>query len=295
MKSLFLLFLGMARSAANVGLTFPETNDDNNSSVLRVMTHKLTTSTQKQSIVSRTNMEGMTTPYVLLGGCIPSKLMASNDIIDSTWQTSRTSSDGTVYIIQEADGNIAVRSSDSQEVLCESGIYRTENSYAKYWTILQGDGHLITWLGEPTFKDGHIWETGVIGTSDDGDAYFLGTNCDGGISIYHGSEDYPGPILWTCPTPQWNESPESESPTTSLVTTFCIVADAPYSESERQELETQMRTMNDECEFVVHLGDIRSALAIDDCVQETYTNASLVMRQSPKPVFMVVGGKAIST
>ncbi len=49
--------------------------------------------------------------------------------------------------------------------------------------------------------------------------------------------------------------------------------------------------MDDECEFVAHLGDIRSARNYDTCVKETYTNASFIMKKSQKPVLMMLGGK----
>lgn len=78
---------------------------------------------------------------------------------------------------------------------------------------------------------------------------------------------------------------------TPPVTTFCVVADAPYNKKQRQELLQQAESMLDACEFVVHLGDIRSARNFDTCVRETYTNASLVMSQSRKPVFMTLRGK----
>lgn len=75
------------------------------------------------------------------------------------------------------------------------------------------------------------------------------------------------------------------------VTTFCVVADAPYRYEENLKLTKQVDEMDPECEFVAHLGDIRSARQFDTCVKETYTNASRIMRRSKKPVLMMLGGK----
>jgi Calcineurin-like phosphoesterase len=73
------------------------------------------------------------------------------------------------------------------------------------------------------------------------------------------------------------------------VTTFCLIADAPYTEDQRVELKRQVEDMDSECEFVVHLGDIRDGQYYDECIEESYTNASRIMRQSDKPVIMVIG------
>jgi predicted phosphodiesterase len=73
------------------------------------------------------------------------------------------------------------------------------------------------------------------------------------------------------------------------VTTFCLIADAPYTSAQRVKLKRQVQNMDSECEFVVHLGDFRDARNFDKCLKQSYTNASLIMRQSDKPVIMVMG------
>ena len=93
-----------------------------------------------------------------------------------------------------------------------------------------------------------------------------------------------------------------ETPTTTTtssttvldsITTFCVVADAPYQYSENLKLIHQVKNMDPECEFVAHLGDIRSARLFDTCVRETYRNASLIMQRSKEPVLMMLGGKIV--
>jgi predicted phosphodiesterase len=73
------------------------------------------------------------------------------------------------------------------------------------------------------------------------------------------------------------------------VTTFCLIADAPYTEYQRVKMNRQVQNMDSECEFVVHLGDIRDGAYYDDCIEETYSNASRIMKRSDKPVIMVMG------
>lgn len=70
---------------------------------------------------------------------------------------------------------------------------------------------------------------------------------------------------------------------------MCVVADTPYTEEQRQELLKQVESMPEDCEFVFHLGDLRSSAGFTECKQETYTNASIIMSRSPKPVFMLLG------
>lgn len=77
--------------------------------------------------------------------------------------------------------------------------------------------------------------------------------------------------------------------TPNPITTFCLIADAPYSYEESLVLLDQLDHVDSECEFVAHLGDIRSARLFDTCVQETYTNTSLIMKRSQKPVLMILG------
>jgi uncharacterized protein (UPF0333 family) len=84
---------------------------------------------------------------------------------------------------------------------------------------------------------------------------------------------------------------ETTTTTSAPITTFCVVADAPYRYEENLELTNQVDNMDSECEFVAHLGDIRSARKFDTCVKETYTNASAIMKRSEKPVLMMLGGK----
>jgi hypothetical protein len=90
---------------------------------------------------------------------------------------------------------------------------------------------------------------------------------------------------------EFTKATPAPTPPESLITTFCVVADTPYDETMRLQLIDQVENMHQDCEFVVHLGDIRSAAKFDTCVLETYTNASLIMSLSAKPVFITLGGK----
>ena len=92
------------------------------------------------------------------------------------------------------------------------------------------------------------------------------------------------------PSPTLAPTPPTAS-TTDPITTFCVVADAPYRYEENIKLLNQVDNMDSDCEFVAHLGDIRSARQFDTCVKETYRNASLIMKRSQKPVLMLIGGK----
>jgi len=104
----------------------------------------------------------------------------------------------------------------------------------------------------------------------------------------------------TSVTPETTTSTMTTTTTTTItsktviqesITTFCVVADAPYRYSENLKLTKQVDNMDPACEFVAHLGDIRSARLFDTCIRETYTNASAIMRRSEKPVLMLLGGK----
>lgn len=231
-------------------------------------------------------------------------------------------SDYYASIKQEANGNLVVKRASDGITLCESGI-SASFSFLPYFTTLYGDGNLITW-NSPDETAPAAWKSNVVGPTFS--TYFLAVDCDDSVSIYQDS--VYGSVLWTCPSVERNSPPDTPVPspeptpaptqdpvtatssttTTAIttkpktttttpepnaVTTFCVVADAPYRYKENLALLEQVESMDPECEFVAHLGDIRSARNFDTCVQETYTNASLIMKRSQKPVLMMLGGECL--
>jgi len=78
-------------------------------------------------------------------------------------------------------------------------------------------------------------------------------------------------------------------PTITPVTTFYAVGDAPYSVNQAIELTDQMANIPEDAEFVIHIGDIRSA---DDgfvCKRSEYEEVASTLSLSRAPVFLVVG------
>jgi hypothetical protein len=73
------------------------------------------------------------------------------------------------------------------------------------------------------------------------------------------------------------------------LTTFYAIADAPYDQNEARQLPIQIRALPSDAEFLVHLGDIRSARNGGPCKLYEYTDVATILRQSPVPVFIVVG------
>jgi hypothetical protein len=71
------------------------------------------------------------------------------------------------------------------------------------------------------------------------------------------------------------------------ITTFCVIADVPYTQVELDELPNQIATQMEGCEFLVHLGDIFKGGT--ECNTEDYIIIQDVMLQSHVPVFVVPG------
>lgn len=71
---------------------------------------------------------------------------------------------------------------------------------------------------------------------------------------------------------------------------FFVVADAPYSTEEADELLEQVSGI-DGADFIVHLGDIRSARRNDRCQRQVYQWMKSTLRQANIPAFIVVGGE----
>jgi hypothetical protein len=69
--------------------------------------------------------------------------------------------------------------------------------------------------------------------------------------------------------------------------TFCVIADVPYYPSEALALPGQIATQMEDCEFMVHLGDIMAGTAA--CTEGQYTQIRDLMLLSTVPVFMIPG------
>jgi hypothetical protein len=75
------------------------------------------------------------------------------------------------------------------------------------------------------------------------------------------------------------------------VTIFYAIADVPYTSTDALALPLQVQSLPDNAEFLIHLGDIRSASKEKDCVLSDYRNISSILKLSRVPVFLVPGGK----
>lgn len=222
----------------------------------------------------------------------PQTLLESGDSLSAGEEVFTL--DGYASVKQEPTGNLVIKRISDGHVLCQSGFYAPSID-KPYFTTLIGDGNLITWESPDRIPPG-VWKSDAIGPTSSN--YFLAVDCDDTVSIYERAISNRTSILWTCPNseetalyPTQAPSPEPAPRPKDAITTFCVVADAPYKHSESIKLLEQVDNMDPECEFVAHLGDIRSARLSDTCVQETYTNASLIMKRSNKPVLMMLGGK----
>lgn len=75
------------------------------------------------------------------------------------------------------------------------------------------------------------------------------------------------------------------------VSTFYVIGDVPYYPYQEKELNTQLKNLPEDAEFLVHVGDLRKAdkhiRAI--CRQEEYRKVEQILRQSHAPVFVILG------
>lgn len=76
---------------------------------------------------------------------------------------------------------------------------------------------------------------------------------------------------------------------TSHVSSFLAIADVPYTEDQAIDLAEQMRAVSDDADFLVHIGDIRSARDGSPCKRSDYTDAAALLSLSSIPVFIVPG------
>ena len=87
----------------------------------------------------------------------------------------------------------------------------------------------------------------------------------------------------------------SVSPSTgdSTSITFYAMADAPYTDHERENIMPyQMKNLSNTADFLIHLGDLQDAA--EGCQEYAYKAASDILKLSSIPVFVVPGGKLVS-
>jgi len=71
------------------------------------------------------------------------------------------------------------------------------------------------------------------------------------------------------------------------ITTFCVIADVPYTQIELDQLPGQIASQMDGCEFLIHLGDI--FVGDTECNIEDYASIQNIMLESHVPTFVVPG------
>ena len=77
-------------------------------------------------------------------------------------------------------------------------------------------------------------------------------------------------------------------PTEPQNLTFCVIADAPYSPEEAEELPLQIEAQMEGCEFLVHLGDI--FVGDTQCEEYRYVESrDIMLDNSVIPTFVVPG------
>lgn len=70
--------------------------------------------------------------------------------------------------------------------------------------------------------------------------------------------------------------------------TFYVTSDVPYSSSEEEKMVADLKVMNTETKFFVHLGNIQKA-SVTLCQPSRYHDVSLLLQNSPVPTFVLPG------
>ena len=70
---------------------------------------------------------------------------------------------------------------------------------------------------------------------------------------------------------------------------FAAIGDVPYTNWEARKLKEQMDDLNEAAEFLIHVGDMRSAANRDACTLEEYEEVADILLRSRVPVFIILG------
>ncbi|KAK1741496.1 hypothetical protein QTG54_007974 [Skeletonema marinoi] len=83
-------------------------------------------------------------------------------------------------------------------------------------------------------------------------------------------------------------------PPLDTITSFYVMADAPYTDNERYNLmPMHIEELDDDVDFLVHLGDLSWA-KVDKCREGAYDEASTIMKKSRIPTFILPGDNDIN-
>ena len=101
------------------------------------------------------------------------------------------------------------------------------------------------------------------------------------------------PSLLPSPAPEDTDAPTGEDiPSLDSVTRFYAIGDVPYTQRETTELITQIEELEDDAEFLIHVGDIRNARNKTECTIQQYYEVADILNKSHAPVFIVLGGES---
>lgn len=91
------------------------------------------------------------------------------------------------------------------------------------------------------------------------------------------------------PSKQPSGAPTTGPPVVVETSTFYAIGDVPYTNIQAEELTEQMTNIPTDADFVIHVGDLRSASHNSVCQRSDYTSVSSILRLSRVPVFVVLG------
>lgn len=81
------------------------------------------------------------------------------------------------------------------------------------------------------------------------------------------------------------------NPASETFGTFCVIADVPYFDDEKEALPGQIDTQMEGCEFLVHLGDIMEGDI--PCDEENYILLKNMLLESSIPAFIIPGDNEV--
>jgi len=96
----------------------------------------------------------------------------------------------------------------------------------------------------------------------------------------------PGPTTKPVSLPT---TPASIVKFTAQITTLCVIGDVPYTNQQAKDLKRQIMELPKDCEFLVHVGDLRYAGTNRPCRRNDYSSVASTLQLSHAPVFVLLG------
>jgi hypothetical protein len=204
---------------------------------------------------------------------------------------------------ESGKGNNVVESSSGASSVGDDFSLKTPEAILPYEGIVEDEVIIVEESNKVSEGDGSSLTAGdVVDAKPDLeslDSKFTNSTVDGDSDKEETAETIATNVtadieVQSSPTTTLPATTTTLPPPPDTITTFYVMADAPYTDNERYIIMPKhIEELDDDADFLVHLGDLQWAM-VDKCREGAYDEASTIMKKSRIPTFILPGDNDIN-